>query len=166
MLRDDGIYMANIIDAGTEGHFMRAFVSTLQSVFANVVVIPSTSDWRTSTRTTWVIAGSQSRIDLSRLPEGYLALAQETLDGYLAEKPHVLLTDDYVPVDNLMIPVAEASFGSGALSPEKWAGMRGRVIGTGAGVLAVIGLALAGWSLMRRRAMAVAVEDPPAQRED
>ncbi|NLX44082.1 MAG: fused MFS/spermidine synthase [Chloroflexi bacterium] len=161
VLRDDGIYMANIIDAGTEGHFMRAFVSTLQSVFANVVVIPSTSDWRTSTRTTWVIAGSQARIDLSRLPEGYLAVAQETLDGYLAEKPHVMLTDDYVPVDNLMIPVAEASFGSGALAPERWASMRGRVIGTGAGVLAVIGLGLAGWSLSRRRRdLAMAVADP------
>ncbi|MFO7698764.1 MAG: fused MFS/spermidine synthase, partial [Anaerolineae bacterium] len=146
VLRDDGVYMANIIDGGPQGQFMRAFVSTLQTVFANVVVIPSTADWRTSTRTTWVVAGSQVPIDLSGLPDEYLALAQETLDGYLAEKPHVLLTDDYVPVDNLMIPVAQASFGSGALDPVKWAGMRGRVVGTGIGVLGVVALGVAVWS--------------------
>jgi len=151
VLREDGIYMANIIDAGSEGHFMRAFVSTLQSVFAHVVVIPSTADWRTSTRTTWVVAASQVPIDLSGLPPDDAALAPEALEAYLAEKPFVLLTDDFVPVDNLMAPVAQASFGSGALAPEAWAAMRGRVLGAAVGVLLAIGLGVAGWRRGSRR---------------
>jgi len=162
VLRDDGIYMANIIDAGPQGHFMRAFVSTLQAVFAHVTVIPSTAGWRDSLRTTWVVAGSQREIDLAHMPEGYLALAPETLEGYLAEKPHVMLTDDYVPVDNLMVPVAEASFGSGALDPETWAGVRGRVLGVGAGVLALVTLGGAGHALHRRRRDRAPADDSSA----
>jgi spermidine synthase len=166
VLRDDGIYMANIIDGGPQGQFMRAFVSTLRSVFAHVVVIPSTASWRESTRTTWVVAGSQVPIDLSGLPDDYLAIARETVDAYLAEKPHVLLTDDYVPVDNLMIPVAEASFGNGAMDSDRWVGMRGRVIGTGIGLLGLVALGAGWWGFSRRHRETLVVGDAPAQQVD
>jgi len=74
----------------------------------------------------------------------------------------VMLTDDYVPVDNLMVPVAEASFGSGALDPETWAGVRGRVLGVGAGVLALVTLGGAGHALHRRRRDRAPADDSSA----
>jgi hypothetical protein len=36
---------------------------------------------------------------------------QEQLQQYLAERHSVVLTDDYVPVDNLLAPVFEERFG-------------------------------------------------------
>ncbi|MGI6367721.1 MAG: fused MFS/spermidine synthase [Anaerolineae bacterium] len=150
VLREDGVYLANIIDAGTEGHFMRAFVRTLQQVFAHVVVIPSTSGWRTSTRTTWVVACSQRPIALSGLPQGDGALAEPVLEQYLGEEEPVILTDDYVPVDNLMIPVAEASFSGAGSNGQGWDAAV-RVGAAGAALLCAAGLFGAGSRAWRRR---------------
>jgi hypothetical protein len=38
-------------------------------------------------------------------------MPQERLQRYLAEHPSVILTDDYVPVDNLIAPIFEERFG-------------------------------------------------------
>jgi uncharacterized iron-regulated membrane protein len=65
-----------------------------------------------------------------------------------------------------MIPVAQASFGSGALDPVKWAGMRGRVVGTGVGVLGVVALGVAGWTWSRRRATMAQTDEPQSLPED
>lgn len=109
LLREDGIYLANIIDGGQRGHFMRAFVRTLQQVFAYVEVIPTIEGWRDAARTTFVIAASQAPIDLSRLNPLYKPLSKEELDEYLQMEPPLILTDDYVPVDNLLAPVFDDS---------------------------------------------------------
>jgi len=68
LLRDDGMYLVNIIDGGRHGHFLRAYVRTLRMVFPHVAVIPSSADWRESTRTTFVIVASKQPVDLSHLP--------------------------------------------------------------------------------------------------
>ena len=36
---------------------------------------------------------------------------QESLQQILRERPSVILTDDYVPVDNLTAPIFEARYG-------------------------------------------------------
>jgi hypothetical protein len=38
-------------------------------------------------------------------------MPQEQLQQYLKERHSVLLTDDYVPVDNLIAPIFEERFG-------------------------------------------------------
>jgi hypothetical protein len=114
LLRGDGLYLANIIDGGPHGHFFRAFVRALQRVFHHVVVIPSASSWRSSYRTTFVVAASQQPLDLSQLPNDYPPLSDEALAEYLNLKPSAMLSDDYVPVDNLMAPIVSDSYaGSG-----------------------------------------------------
>ncbi|MHB9034833.1 MAG: fused MFS/spermidine synthase [Anaerolineae bacterium] len=105
MLRDDGLYMANIIDGGTHGHFLRAFVRTMQKVFPYIEVIPSSSGWRESYRTTFVIVAARHPIDLTYLGSAYHALSQDDLNAYLALEKPVILTDDYVPADILLAPV-------------------------------------------------------------
>jgi spermidine synthase len=112
MLRPNGIYLANIIESGRYGHFLRAYVRTLQHVFGSVQVIPTDPAWRTLPHTTFVIIASQEPYDLSQLPSVYLPMAQSELDAFLALEPPLILTDDYVPVDNLMAPVAEGSWRS------------------------------------------------------
>jgi hypothetical protein len=38
-------------------------------------------------------------------------MPQEQLQQYLTERPAVVLTDDYVPVDNLTAPIFEERYG-------------------------------------------------------
>ena len=105
LLRDDGMYLVNIVDGGRHGRFLRAFVHTLREVFAHVEVIPSGSAWRDSVRTTFVIVASKQPVDLSHLPPSERPLALEELEEYLAGEDPIILTDEYVPVDNLLAPV-------------------------------------------------------------
>ena len=105
LLRDDGMYLVNIIDGGRHGHFLRAYVRTLRQVFPHVSVIPSGSNWRESMRTTFVIVASKQPVDLAHLPPSERPIAPEELDEYLAMGEPIILTDDYVPVDNLLAPV-------------------------------------------------------------
>jgi spermidine synthase len=115
LLREDGLYVVNIIDGGKRGHFLRAYVRTLQQVFAHVAVIPSSRDWRDASRMTFVLVASQRPVDLSELsiPSGPTTespvLAAEDLQAYLDQEPPLILTDEFVPVDNLLAPVFEDS---------------------------------------------------------
>jgi len=109
LLRDDGLYVVNIVDGGPRGHFMRAYVRTLQQVFRNVAVIPSGSDWRSLSRTTFVIVASQAPLELENLELEDSPLSAEKLAEYMALDPPLILTDEHVPVDNLLAPVFEDS---------------------------------------------------------
>lgn len=108
-LREDGVYMANIIDGGQRGHFFRAFVNTLGEVWEHVAVIPSITTWRQAVRSTFVIVASHRSVDLTELTSRPLPLSDAELAEYLALEPPIVLTDDYVPVDNLMAGVVNDS---------------------------------------------------------
>lgn len=108
-LRDGGLYVVNIVDGGRRGHFLRAYVRTLRQVFAHVVVIPSSAAWRNSSRMTFVIVASQEPLQLDHLSQASQPLNDEVLEEYLAMEPPLILTDDHVPVDNLLAPVFEDS---------------------------------------------------------
>ncbi len=106
LLREDGMYLANIIDGGRHGHFLRAFVRTLQQVFPHVYVIPNQRvGWENSTRSTFVVVASRQTLDLHSLDMEHQPLTPEDLAAYLAQEPPLILTDDFVPVDNLLLPV-------------------------------------------------------------
>ncbi len=151
VLTEDGIYMANIIDSGPSGAFFRAYVATQQAVFEHIAVIPSTNNWRESARSTFVVAASHRPIDTSRLPSPFHPLTPEELAEYMDAAPPIVLTDDYVPVDNLMVPVVEASFMGAALEPEMAAQVRHQIALAGGAILGIALVGMGGWRLLRRR---------------
>ncbi len=114
-LRPGGIYMANIIDIPSQGHFFRAFVDTMQSVFANVVVLGGENFPDPDARETWVIVGSDTDLSTAELAQiaatnpdwKQAAVLMRTLrlNSYLRKEAPIILSDDYVPTDNLLAPV-------------------------------------------------------------
>lgn len=151
LLRDDGLYLVNIIDGGQRGHFMRAYIRTLQQVFAYVVVVPSTSQWREAVRSTYVVAASRQPLDFAHLPEQHRPLPSEELAAYLALEPARILTDDHVPVDNLMAPVVEDSFAPFAYDPAILTLVTTRVVVIAAALLLAPAIVIV-WTVRRRRA--------------
>lgn len=147
-LRDDGLYVANIVDGGPHGHFFRAYVRTLQKVFRHVTVIPSVSDWQDRIRTTFVVVASQRPHDLPNLLTDYVPLSEEGLRSYLELEPALILTDDRAPVDNLMAPVVEDSFLALSLEPDIVDRIRVRVVAVA--TACVVGLlGFIGWRVYR-----------------
>ena len=157
-LRDDGLYVANIVDGGPHGHFFRAYVRTLQQAFRYVTVIPSVSDWREAVRTTFVVVASQRPHDLPNLLTDYVPLSEEGLRSYLELEPPLILTDDHAPVENLMAPVVEGSFSALSLEPDIVDRIRVRVVAVA--TACVVGLlGFIGWrvyQLTRKKGDAVA----------
>lgn len=114
ILADDGLYMVNIID-GARGDFLRAYTYTMRQTFEHVYLIPTTTSWRTSVRTTFVLIATDAPMELDAFNQidagdGQVLLAnrivsEETIDELLASKNTVLLTDRYAPVDQMLAPV-------------------------------------------------------------
>jgi hypothetical protein len=104
--------MVNIID-GRQGRFVRAYVSTLGQVFDHIYVAPIGGDLGTVARQTFVIVAAQrpmpigddviSEDDSSSLHSAFLSEAE--WQDYLGQETGIILTDDFVPVDNLLAPV-------------------------------------------------------------
>ncbi len=111
ILTEDGIYMINLIDTYKSALFLGAFVNTLQETFPNVSVV-SNAFLGKSERNTFVLAASNRKLDLSGLAKDY---KQENLDLWIFDASDIaelkvrshglVMTDDYVPVENLMAPV-------------------------------------------------------------
>jgi spermidine synthase len=156
-LRDDGLYLANIIDGGRHGHFLRAFVRTLREVFPHVAVIPSMSGWEDSERNTFVIVGSRQPLDLSFLPAAYRPVDEEEMAAYLAMEKPLILIDDYVPVDNLLAPVVADSASGFVVEGDVALRVRTRLIVVGA-ALGVLMIALAAWLVRRWRRARVDIQ--------
>ncbi|MBN1418315.1 MAG: fused MFS/spermidine synthase [Planctomycetes bacterium] len=116
LLAPDGVYLANVIDYWNPGRFLGAYVKTLQSAFGEdrvriVATEPVADDGR---RETFVIVASRRPIegllvDLPlEIPDGDCvpyAVTDDEMRALLDRSGHLILTDDYAPVDNLMIPV-------------------------------------------------------------
>jgi spermidine synthase len=116
-LTEDGFYMVNIID-GRQGHFVRAYVSTLGQVFKHIYIAPTGGEIGTAARQTFVIVAAQHPMpivdDMPAPGEGALPvpsslrsdfLSQAEWQDYLSQGTAIILTDDFVPVDNLLAPV-------------------------------------------------------------
>ena len=111
-LTPQGIYMVNIID-GRQGDFMRAYVNTLRQTFPHVYLAAGGEELGSKKRQTLVIVASANSLDdlMGELPLKTQFLSQTKLDNYLQQKSLIIMTDDYVPVDNLLAPVfAESGF--------------------------------------------------------
>jgi MFS family permease len=111
-LTEQGFYMVNIID-GRQGDFLRAYVYTLGQIFAYVYVSPIGREIGDAVRQTYVIVAAQRSPDeiMAEPPLKTEFLPNDELEAYLQAGDIILLTDDYVPVDNLLAPVfADSGF--------------------------------------------------------
>ena len=116
LLTQDGIYVVNVVDKFHSGGFLRAMVTTLQASFPHVYLFSDSSrDFKDDNRFTFVVVGALQPFSYSDVyfashaknrgdPELSL-MAQAELDEWLGRKQNILLTDDYVPVDNLLAPI-------------------------------------------------------------
>jgi spermidine synthase len=123
LLKPDGLLLANVIDSFKVGQFMPSYIRTLEEVFGegNVHLLTLTSDFDQMGISTYVVVASPKRLDMEdfvRTLEGKNekgmtshVMPQGRLEQYLKERYSVVLTDDYVPVDNLIAPIFEERFG-------------------------------------------------------
>ncbi len=109
LVHPEGILLANAIDIPKYGKFLGAYYSTLVSVFPHVVIYGSPVVDRTR-RSTFVLAAARFPIVHEELRDSAGNLIARKLEPQILEE--ILnrngdrpLTDDYAPVENLMIPV-------------------------------------------------------------
>ena len=114
-MKDNGIYLVNIIDSYKDGEYMPAFINTLKHAFKYVYLFSSLENYEKAPSSTFVIASTDRRIDLEDFRRSILKSGEHVgliyasdeikLENYLAEKNPILLTDDYAPTDILVAPL-------------------------------------------------------------
>jgi predicted membrane-bound spermidine synthase len=101
-MKDDGLYLLNVIDA-IHNDFLRSEIRTLRETFPYVGVLALAGEWPPTENvvSTYVIVAAR------HAPRQPLASAVPTseLDAFVQKGYSVVLTDDYVPVDQLLAPV-------------------------------------------------------------
>ncbi len=115
LLNSEGIYMVNVVDKLQSGRFLRAFVNTAQRTFPYVYLMHVDPRWDTDVRCTCVVAASLRPLTTEALQQASVAarrgdavthtMPPETFAAWLGSRENILLTDDYVPVDNLTTPL-------------------------------------------------------------
>jgi spermidine synthase len=122
LLKPDGMLMANVIDSFKQGAFMPSYIRTLEEVFGkgNVHLISLSSDYDHIGISTFVVVASPKKLDMDDFVKkvkrdgGEMTshvMPQDQLQEFLKDRYSVILTDDYVPVDNLIAPIFEERFG-------------------------------------------------------
>jgi spermidine synthase len=123
LLKKDGYILANLIDDVQQGLFLPSYVKTLEQIFGKgnvAITVPYSGDRPVGISTCIVTAGSE-KPDMGDFAAKIKALKGNAMVSVLLplellqldeEKRFALvLTDDHVPVDNLIAPVFEARFG-------------------------------------------------------
>jgi hypothetical protein len=91
----------------------------MKQTFPYVYLVPASQGWADTVRATFIVLASQKPIDVDALKQldggdgvrniADWLLSEDQLVEILAREPQIVLTDDYVPVDNLLAPMFEAS---------------------------------------------------------
>ncbi|MBA4397445.1 MAG: hypothetical protein C0394_08700 [Syntrophus sp. (in: bacteria)] len=123
LLKQDGIILANLIDDVQKGLFLPSYIKTLEEVFGKghvKVVIPFPGDKPVGI-STCIVAASSQKLDMDDFVKKIRAIKggqmvssvppPEMLQLDTGKRCAVILTDDYVPVDNLIAPIFEERFG-------------------------------------------------------
>jgi predicted membrane-bound spermidine synthase len=122
LLKPDGLLLANVIDSFKKGAFIPSYIRTLEEVFGkgNVHLLTLTSDYDHIGISTCVVVASPQGLDMDDFVRAVKGkggemtshiMPQDRLQEFLKERYSVILTDDYVPVDNLIAPIFEERFG-------------------------------------------------------
>lgn len=114
VLAPDGFYLVNIIDNFKRGEFMPAYLRTLKMTFPYVYLIGLGTAWEWDNSSTYVVLGSNLPLDRNTFEKAAsqnganeltgVVMSDDRLKEYLSQGRQIVLTDDYVPVDNLMAP--------------------------------------------------------------
>ena len=117
LLNPDGIYIVNIVDNIEIGQFLRSYVNTMQHTFEYVYVLRDDDLWDKDERTnvTYVVVGASQPITLDDLVEANQAVGwhdpitrfmpEELFYRWFNRSEPVMLTDSFVPVDQMLAPV-------------------------------------------------------------
>jgi len=118
MLKDDGVYLALVIDKLRGGLFIPSYTRTLTEVFPYVYVLNENeaNNWTSPYPNTYVVAASATPIDVNRLNaittgQGdngrpiVKIMPQAIFQEWLQSSWSVVLTDDFSPADNLVAPL-------------------------------------------------------------
>ncbi len=108
ILADDGAYIMNLIDIQNNAMFLGSVVNTLEKTFPYVYLI-SKEGFNATVRVTYVLLAAKKALDINAVDsevklklwhpnETDLKVLKNTSNG-------IVLTDDYVPVENLLLPV-------------------------------------------------------------
>lgn len=129
-LRPDGFYALNVIDSEANGSVLGSFMETLGQVFPHLEVAPLQAQWRSAGRNTFVIIASMRPIDkaawhdaatiayagrmsppaVTAQAEVEYLLTEDEKRQFMDTHKHLTLTDDFVPIDNLIAPLFRDSF--------------------------------------------------------
>jgi spermidine synthase len=129
LLKPDGIYIMNLIDAYDVGGFMNAVAQTFAAVFPHRGAVSAIEEL--GPRNTTVFIGANQPLQLDTLashatrPADFTgrALTEENFDDLRARNGECLLTDDFAPVENLLAPVVKLDK-IGLLTAKLQAGIR------------------------------------------
>ena len=115
ILTPDGIYLLTVIDLYADGQLLRAALCTMMQTFPEVELLAPYPAWQGSGASVYVIYGSRRPLDLDAVQRalraqgatsvGMVALPDDQLRAYVDDGPPVVLTDQYAPVDNLIVPL-------------------------------------------------------------
>ena len=112
-LAPDGFYVLNVVDSGRRPRFLYSVVRTLATVFAQVEVWVD-AEQRGSGHLTYLLVAGRDPTGQERLRAAasdgplWLRWPDENLARRIADAEVPLLTDDFAPVDRLMLPVLAA----------------------------------------------------------
>jgi predicted membrane-bound spermidine synthase len=108
LLKPDGVLAVNLIDHYEEGRFLASYARTLQSLFGihGVSVVLEAPEDLESVRSTFVVLASRALPQL----RNWTAIDGFELDAYVKRRNGIVLTDDYVPVDNMLAPLFRDRF--------------------------------------------------------
>jgi tetratricopeptide (TPR) repeat protein len=112
VMTDDGVYIINSIDVYDSALFIGSYVYTLEQTFPYVYVVCPRGP--RSDRTIFVIIASKRQLDPTEYELGGAAiepwyLTDEEMEDIKKKGKRILLTDDYVPVENMLAPVVRVS---------------------------------------------------------
>jgi len=115
ILTDNGVYIMNLVDSYDNGLFLGAVVKTLQQTFPHVYIIAE-QEARSLPRYTFVVLASLHGINIENLGlEESVAgmklwiLNDSEVETLVGKGHSVVLTDNYVPVENMLTPVVRLS---------------------------------------------------------
>jgi spermidine synthase len=97
-LKPDGLYLVNLVD-GVHYDFLRSYIATLMKTFPQVRLIV-TPGARKGQQNTFVVVAS-----MQPPPRVKTMATSAQLAHFLKERDTTTLTDDHVPVDQLLAPV-------------------------------------------------------------
>jgi tetratricopeptide (TPR) repeat protein len=118
ILADGGVYMVNLIDIYDTGMLLGSIINTLEQTFSNVYVLSEFAPKKR--RNVFIVAAAMQKLDIEKILEQYrrgvdiwylddTELDDTEIDMLRQKAGGIVLSDDYVPVENMLAPVVRRS---------------------------------------------------------